>query len=115
VSFLDAAHGITNRRVFSVNEAVRTLKEIGSHLESDWMFWQAEYFSCCLLIPTNLLQAALEKDWDFHSWSSVYELARIFGVSGTLMCNCLKKIGVIEVENGQPRPGAREQQARLFV
>lgn len=78
------------------------------------MFWQAECFARCLLIPNDLLQAALRKNWNFHSWSSVYDLARAFGVSGTMMGNRLKKIGVIEVVNGQPRPGTQNQQTSLF-
>lgn len=96
------------------NEAIKTLKELDSHLEPDWMFWQAECFARCLLIPNDLLQAALRKNWNFYSWSSVYDLARAFGVSGTMMGNRLKKIGVIEVVDGKPRPGTQNQQTSLF-
>jgi hypothetical protein len=95
-------------------EARQALVELNSRLEPEWMFWQAEYFSRCLLIPADLLQIALQKDWDFCSWPAIYDLGRLFGVSGTIMRNRLEKIGVIEILNGQPCPGPRSRQTTLF-
>lgn len=95
-------------------EAYQSLKNISSRLEPDWMFWQAECFARCLLIPLDLLQTALRRDWNLHSWGSIYELGRVFGVSGTMMRNRMEKIGFIEIVEGQPRPGPRAQQANLF-
>jgi len=96
------------------DDAYQSLKQLGSLLEPDWMFWQAECFARCLLIPLNLLQTALQKDWNFYSWGAIYELARLFGVSGTMMGIRLKKIGVIEIINGNPRPGPQFRQTTLF-
>ena len=96
------------------NNVVRALKERGSHMEPDWMFWQAECFARCLLIRADLLKVALQQDWNFHAWAGIYDLARMFGVSGTLMTTRLKKIGVIEIENGQPRPCTQHHQVSLF-
>jgi hypothetical protein len=94
--------------------AHRTLKEIQTHYEPDWVFWQAEHFSLCLRIPHDRLNEQLETGWDF-SWRSIYRLADLFGVSASMMRLRLEKLDVIEIgSDGRPHPKPTERQTGLF-
>lgn len=95
------------------NTARETLQQMNDHFEPEWMFWQAEYFSLCLRIPRDKLQAQLEEGWNFNTWTPIYRLAERFQVSPSMMRLRLEKLGVIEIaNNGRPRPLLGE--ARLF-
>jgi hypothetical protein len=96
------------------DEARSMLIELDSRNEPDWMFWQAEHFARCLLIPSDLLDEALEEGWSLHSWSDIYALGRLFGVSGSMMSKRLEKRGIIEIVDGKLRPGIQPHQTSLF-
>ena len=95
--------------------AHRTLKEIHTHYEPDWVFWQAEHFSLCLRIPRDRLNEQLETGWDFSSWRPIYRLADLFGVSASMMRLRLEKLDVIEIaSDGRPRPKPVAPRRTLF-
>lgn len=94
--------------------AHQTLKQIQTHFEPDWVFWQAEHFSLCLRIPRDRVEQQLERSWDLTSWRSIYRLAEMFGVSASMMRLRLEKLDVIELDpDGRPRP-KRASQKHLF-
>lgn len=99
-----------------VNEQARqVITQLQRFYEPEWMFWQAEHFSRCLLIPKDRLLEQLENSWDLSRWSSIYRLAEIFGVSGSIMRRRLEKLGIIKiVDDGQPHSIQRPKQADLF-
>lgn len=85
--------------------AHQTLKQIQTHFEPDWVFWQAEHFSLCLRIPRDRIMEQLEEGWDFTGWRPIYQLAERFEVSGSMMKTRLEKLDIIEIgPNGRPRP-----------
>jgi hypothetical protein len=95
--------------------ARRTLDQIQTHFEPEWVFWQAEHFSLCLRIPRDRLLEQLEEGWNFNSWSPIYRLAERFGVSASMMRARLEKLDVIELgPDGRPRPKPAASQKGLF-
>jgi hypothetical protein len=95
--------------------ARRTLGQIQTHFEPEWVFWQAEHFSLCLRIPRDCLLEQLEEGWNFNSWSPIYRLAERFRVSASMMRTRLEKLDVIEIgADGRPRPKPVVQQRGLF-
>jgi hypothetical protein len=92
------------RHAWISETAHRTLKEIHTHFEPEWVFWQAEHFSLCLRIPHDRLKEKLEAIWDLGNWRTIYRLAEMFGVSGSMMRLRLEKLDLIEIdEHGLPR------------
>jgi IrrE N-terminal-like domain len=103
-------------RFATVNdEARQTIERMRNRFEPEWMFWQAEHFSICLLIPKDQLLLQLESGWDFSSWSTVYRLAEIFRVSASMMKRRLVKLQIIEVtRDNSIRPHPATKQGSLF-
>jgi hypothetical protein len=96
--------------------AHRTLKEIQTHYEPEWVFWQAEHFSLCLRIPRDRLDEQLERNGNLSGWRPIYRLAEAFGVSGSMMRLRLEKLQLIELgPDGKPRPKAAASQEGLFI
>ncbi len=96
--------------------AHRTLKEIQTHYEPEWVFWQAEHFSLCLRIPRDRLYEQLERNRNLIGWRPIYRLAETFGVSGSMMRLRLEKLQLIELgPNGTPRPKSANSQEGLFA
>lgn len=97
------------------NDARQFIAQLQCFYEPDWMFWQAEHFSRCLLIPKDLLFKQLENPWDLSRWADIYRLAEQFGVSGPIMKTRLTKLRIIEIgEDGKPRPVQMPRQGGLF-
>ena len=99
-----------------VNEqARRVISQLNSFHEPEWMFWQAEHFSRCLLIPKDRLLEELENARELGRWSGIYRLAERFGVSGPIMKGRLVKLGIIEIaKDGNPRHICTPRQESLF-
>ncbi|MDQ4121296.1 MAG: ImmA/IrrE family metallo-endopeptidase [Acidobacteriota bacterium] len=70
-------------------------------LEPDWMYWQAEQFSSCFLIPKDKLFDCLETGLNLAEWRSLYWLRDKFGVSISMIKVRLEKLRLIEVKDRQ--------------
>src|SRR5262249_40712182 len=103
------------KRALVNSEARQVIAQLQCVYEPEWMFWQAEQFSRCLLIPKDRLLEQLENPWDLSRWRDVYRLADAFGVSGTMMRTRLEKLDVIKIgKDGNPRPVQMPRQGGLF-
>jgi hypothetical protein len=103
---LVAAHHATARQI---------LQRVDDTFEPDWMYWQAQHFSMSLLIPKVKLDQLLEQSWDLSGWGGIYELARRFRVSPSMMRTRLSKLGIIVIgPDGRPRPGDAVKQLPLL-
>ena len=72
-------------------------------MEPDWMFWQAEHFSMCFLIPRDRLFQFLNEGREVSSWFAIRRLAEDFGVSPSMMRVRLSKLGAVQMSvDGQP-------------
>jgi hypothetical protein len=90
--------------------AHRTLKQIQTHYEPDWVFWQAEHFSLCLRIPRDRLDEEIARNPDLNGWRPIYRMAETFGVSGSMMRLRLEKLQLIELgQDGQFHPKQTSQ------
>jgi hypothetical protein len=82
--------------------------------EPDWVYSQAQRFAAAFMIPHMRLLEQLEESWDFTRWHPVYELARCFATSPTMMRYRLEQLSYITVQGKEIIPGIRLQQRRLF-
>lgn len=99
------------------NERARNiLKMLDNKFEPDWMFYQAEHFSMCFLISKDLLVEKIEKEnYSFTSWSPIYQLAKAFDVSPTMMRVRLQKLEfLILTEGNKVANGRRLTEQKLF-
>jgi hypothetical protein len=89
------------RQASKGDEAARQkLRQLEDRLEPEWMFWQAECFSMCFLIPRDRLRELFDEGWGVSNWPAIYRLAHHFGVSPSMMKARLKKMGAITIEGG---------------
>jgi hypothetical protein len=103
------------RQALVSDQARRVIAQLQCFFEPEWVFWQAEHFSRCLLIPRDRLLEQMENPWDLSRWQSIYRLAEMFGVSGSVMKRRLEKLGVIKIgEDGQPHPAQATRQKGLL-
>jgi hypothetical protein len=103
------------KRAMVSQDARQLIAQLQCFYEPEWMFWQAEHFSRCLLVPKDLLFAELEKAWDLSRWADIYRLGELFGVSGPMMKARLVKLGIIEIgKDSQPRAVQSPRQSGLF-
>lgn len=103
------------KNVWVSDTAHQTLKQIHTHFEPEWVFWQAEHFSLCLRTPFDRVMEQLERAWDFTTWRSIYSLAELFAVSASMMKTRLVKLDVVEIDSsGRPHPKATPRQTGLF-
>lgn len=99
------------------NEKARQLlKSLDDKFEPDWMFYQAEYFSMCLLISKDLLVKKIEtENHSFESWHSIYRLAESFDVTPSMMRVRLEKLKFLKLdENNNPCNGPMLTEKKLF-
>ena len=78
-------------------EARAILLDMNNHLEEEWMFWQAEHFVKCFLIPKDRLLEVLETNLDITNWRTIYNLGEEFGVPGSMVASRLKQLKIIEI------------------
>jgi len=103
------------KRAMIDKEARQLIAQIQCFYEPEWIFWQAEHFARCLLIPKDLLLGELENPWDLSRWGDIYRLGELFGVSGPMMKARLVKLGIIKIgEDGKPHPVQIARQGGLF-
>lgn len=104
------------KAAFQDEKARKILKMLDNKFEPDWMFYQAEHFSMCFLIAKDLLVERIEKEnYSFTSWHPVYNLAKAFDVSVTMMSVRLQKLGFLILnENNKPANGTRFTEQKLF-
>ena len=93
-----------------IREMLRTLED---KLEPEWMFYQAEQFAACFLIPRDRLFDHLETGLDISKWPNIYKLAEIFGVSASMMKVRLEKLKLIETDGKEVTLVRREIQGKL--
>lgn len=97
------------------NEKVRKiLQNFDEHFEEKWMFWQAEHFALCFLIPRDLLIRALDSGFNPTNWREIYKVGEEFGVSGSMMATRLKKLNAIEIHGKQIVLGGLLKQKNLL-
>lgn len=75
------------------------LNHLEDRLELKWMYYQAEQFSSCFLVPQDKLYEYLNEGLDITKWPSLYALKDKFGVSISMIKVRLEKLGTIKVEN----------------
>ena len=95
-------------------EARQRLLKLEDRLEPEWMFWQAEHFAACFLIPRDRVMDYLNAGGEVSGWSPLYRLAERFGVSPTMMKKRLVKMGVIVIENNRPKVGPLLLQPKMM-
>jgi Zn-dependent peptidase ImmA (M78 family) len=78
------------------------------------MFWQAERFAACFLVPRDRLIECLNDGWEVSSWLAIRRLAEHFDVSPSLMRVRLTKLGAIIIENGKPKIGTLLLQPKML-
>lgn len=82
-------------------EARQVLAELSNRLEPEWMFYQAEQFASCFLIPKNKLFECIADENSLTTWRSLYALAKRFEVSISMMCVRLQKLNLISLRGRQ--------------
>lgn len=115
-------HGLSKQQMTEICKracidphARHIVKSLEDKLEPRWMYWQAENFAMCFLIPEDRVEEYISDGWDVSAWQPIYHLASKFGVAGALMSRRLKKLGAIEVEDGKPKLGAKWTQRSLLA
>lgn len=100
-------------KVALVDDRVRAILK-PERFEPDWVYTQAQRFAATFMIPHARLREQLEESWDFTRWHPVYELARRFATSPTMMRYRLEQLGYITVQGKEITPGMRLRQRPLF-
>lgn len=96
-------------------QAREALNQLDEKFEPNWMFKQAEQFSRCISVPSDLLLELLEEIPLMSGWSSIYKLAKEFEVSATTMKLRLLLLKLIEIDQGgQPIPKNLPSQESFF-
>jgi hypothetical protein len=100
-------------RVAMVDDQVRAILK-PQRFEPDWVYSQAQRFAAAFMIPHPPLQKHLAKSWDFTRWHPVYELARRFATSPTMMRYRLEQLSYIVVRGMKVIPGIKTRQLELL-
>jgi len=85
--------------------------------EPDWVYTQAQRFAAAFMIPHARLREALTASPEFvrlPNWPALYDLARRFATSPSMMRYRLEQLGYITVHGKQIIPGIRLQQRPLL-
>ncbi len=98
-----------------VNETARqVIAKFQNRFEPEWMFWQAEHFSLCLLVPKDSLLSLLNQGCEYTNWRGIYQLAERFNVTGSMMKRRLTKLDLIEIRGDKIYPVKPSSQTQLF-
>ncbi len=105
--FISVKNGLA-KTAWANKEDKELLDFFEDRLEPNWMYWQAEQFSSCFLIPHDKLFDYLETGLNLAEWRSLYWLRDKFGVSISMVKVRLEKLKLIELKNGKlmvvPKP-----------
>src|SRR6266511_1370044 len=100
-------------KVALIDERVRAFLK-PERFEPDWVYAQAQRFAAAFMIPRPCLQEHRKEPWDVTDWHPVYELARRFTTSPSMMRYRLEQLGYISVHGTAIAPGMRLRQRPLF-
>jgi Zn-dependent peptidase ImmA (M78 family) len=100
-------------KVALVDERVRAFLK-PERFEPDWIYAQTQRFAAAFMIPLPSLQEHLKEPKDFTGWHPVYELARRFATSPSMMRYRLEHLGYISVHGTNIAPGMRVRQRPLL-
>jgi hypothetical protein len=98
---------------FSEPENLQILRTLDDKLEPEWMYYQAEQFAACFLIPRHSLFDHLETGLDITNWPTLYRLAEQFGVSISMMTVRLQKLKIVEIEGKSIKATGHASQSTL--
>lgn len=90
------------------------LMTLSDKLEPEWMYYQAEQFASCFLIPRDRLGECLDTRLDITRWSILYDLAHQFGVSISMLSVRLQKLKLIEINGKEITLLPQEKQPSLI-
>jgi hypothetical protein len=85
--------------------------------EPDWVYTQAQRFAAAFMIPHSRLREFLEENPEFvrlANWPALFELARRFATSPSMMRYRLEELGYISVHGREITLGMRLRQRPLF-
>jgi hypothetical protein len=100
-------------KVALMDDRVRAILK-PERFEPDWVYTQAQRFAAAFMIPHTRLQERLQEMRDCTRWTAVYELARCFATSPSVMRYRLEQLGYIVVQGANIAPGVRLQQRPLL-
>jgi hypothetical protein len=100
-------------KVALMDDRVRAILK-PERFEPDWVYTQAQRFAAAFMIPHARLQEHVRQMRDLTRWHSVYDLARQFATSATMMRYRLEQLGYTTVQGRDITPGVRLRQRPLF-
>lgn len=103
-------------KVALMDDRVRAILKL-ERFEPDWVYTQAQRFAAAFMIPHTHLRESLKENPDFvrfTNWPALYDLARCFATSPTMMRYRMEQLGYIIVRGKEITPGIRLRQQPLF-
>jgi hypothetical protein len=103
-------------KVAQMDDRVRAILK-PERFEPDWVYSQAQRFAAAFMIPRTRLQEFLEENSEYvglTNWPTLFDLARRFATSPSMMRYRLEQLGYITVHGKVIVPGMRLQQRPLF-
>lgn len=102
-------------KVALMDDRVRAILK-PERFEPDWVYSQAQRFAAAFMIPHARLRESLKENPGFArftNWHALYDLARHFATSPSMMCYRLEQLGYIIVQDRDIRPGIHLRQRPL--
>ena len=90
------------------------LNVLSDEMEPEWMYYQAEQFASCFLIPKDRLFEYLETGLDIAKSPILYDLAAQFGVSISMVSVRLQKLKLIAINGKEITLLPQEKQPSLI-
>lgn len=103
------------REAISDPNSYNLLKTLEDKLEPEWMFWQAEQFAACFLLPKDRVLDYLETGIDLSRWPALYGIAEDFGVSCSMVKIRLEKLKIIKVTGKTIEVLPKDQRSIAFT
>jgi hypothetical protein len=103
-------------KVAPMDDRVRAMLK-PERFEPDWVYSQAQRFAAAFMIPHPRLRESLEENPEFvrlTNWPALFDLARGFATSPSMMRYRLEQLGYIIVHGKEITPGIRLRQRPLF-
>ena len=100
-------------KVALMDDRVRAILK-PERFEPGWVYTQAQCFAAAFMIPHTRLREHLKEIQDCTRWPAIYELARRFAASPSMMRYRLEQLGYINVQGRDIRPGIRLRQKLLL-
>jgi hypothetical protein len=103
-------------KVAILDDRVRAILK-PERLEPDWVYTQAQRFAAAFMIPHSRLRESLEENSGFvclTNWPTLFELARRFATSPSMMRYRLEQLGYITVYGREIRHGVQLRQRPLL-